>query len=68
MVANGVLLQEIDMSFTPRPDLADNHYYELKPGWYVGTNYSRQNIADIIRMACGVASVGFITDLIIKLL
>jgi hypothetical protein len=50
-----------------RPDLADNHYYELKPGWYVGTNYSKQNIADIIRMACDVASIKFRTDLIIEL-
>jgi len=50
-----------------RPDLVDNHHYELKPGWYVGTNYSRQNIADIIKMACDVASIGFGTDLQIEL-
>ena len=50
-----------------RPDLANNYYDELKPGWYVGTNYSRQNIEDIIRMACDVASAGFGTDLQIEL-
>lgn len=50
-----------------RHDLADNHYYELKPGWYLGTNYSKHNIAEIIRMACDVASIGFGTDLKIDL-
>jgi hypothetical protein len=49
-----------------RPDLAEVHYYELKPGWYLGTNYSRSGIKEIIRMACDVASISFGTDLCVE--
>jgi hypothetical protein len=50
-----------------RPDLAEDHYIELKPGWYVGTNYSRQAIERILRLACDVASLSFGADLQIQL-
>jgi predicted type IV restriction endonuclease len=50
-----------------RPDLAEDHYVELKPGWYAGTNYSRQVIESIIRLACDVASLSFGSDLQIQL-
>jgi hypothetical protein len=50
-----------------RPDLAEDHYIELKPGWYAGTNYSRQAIERIIRLACDVASLSFDADLQIQL-
>lgn|SRR5574337_95297 len=50
-----------------RPDLAEVHYAELKPGWYVGTNYSRQVIETIIRLACDVASVSLGSDIQVDL-
>ncbi len=50
-----------------RPDLAENHYFDLKSGWYVGTNYSKRRILHIIQIACDVASVDFGTDLQVEL-
>jgi len=50
-----------------RPDLAEVHYAELKPGWYAGTNYSRHVIESIIRLACDVASVSFGSDIQVDL-
>ena len=38
-----------------RPDLADMHSVEIVPGWWLGTNYSRKNIQDIINLALEVA-------------
>jgi len=38
-----------------RPDLADEHSVEIVPGWWLGTNYSRKNIQDIINLAIEVA-------------
>lgn len=38
-----------------RPDLVDHHSIEFIPGWWIGTNYSRQNIQDIIDLAFEVA-------------
>ncbi len=38
-----------------RPDLANEHSVELVPGWWMGTNYSRPNIQDIINLALEVA-------------
>ena len=40
-----------------RPDLADEHSVEIVPGWWLGTNYSRKNIQDIIDLAIEVAGV-----------
>jgi len=42
-----------------RPDLSETHSVELAPGWWMGTNYSRKNIDDIIRLACEVAGVRY---------
>jgi len=53
--------------YPSRPDLAADHYIELKPGWYMGTNYSRQGIERILRLACDVASLSFGADLQIQL-
>jgi hypothetical protein len=39
-----------------RPDLAALHSVEILPGWWMGTNYSRPNIQDIINLALEVAS------------
>jgi hypothetical protein len=38
-----------------RPDLAEQHSIEIAPGWWLGTNYSRKNIQDIINLALEVA-------------
>jgi hypothetical protein len=38
-----------------RPDLADQHSIEIVSGWWLGTNYSRRNIQDIINLALEVA-------------
>lgn len=37
-----------------RPDLAEEHSVEIVPGWWMGTNYSRKNIQEIINLACEV--------------
>jgi len=38
-----------------RADLAAQHSVEVVPGWWLGTNYSRRNIQDIINLAIEVA-------------
>jgi len=38
-----------------RPDLAEQHSVEIVAGWWLGTNYSRRNIQDIIELALEVA-------------
>jgi hypothetical protein len=38
-----------------RADLAEQHSVEVVPGWWLGTNYSRRNIQDIINLAIEVA-------------
>lgn len=38
-----------------RPDLAEDHSVEVVPGWWLGTNYSRSNIQQIIDLALEVA-------------
>ncbi len=37
-----------------RPDLSEQHSVEVVPGWWLGTNYSRRNIQDIINLAIEV--------------
>jgi len=50
-----------------RPDLARDHSYELKPGWWLGSNLSKNSIDRIIRMACEVAGIRYGSELIINL-
>jgi predicted type IV restriction endonuclease len=38
-----------------RPDLAEENSVEVVSGWWLGTNYSRKNIQDIIDLALEVA-------------
>ena len=38
-----------------RPDLSEQHSVEVVPGWWLGTNYSRRNIQEIIDLALEVA-------------
>ena len=37
-----------------RPDLAEEHSIEIVPGWWMGTNYSRSNIQQILDLALEV--------------
>lgn len=43
--------------YPERPDLADQYYEEFLPGWFAGTNYSKQVIENVIRLACEVAGI-----------
>ncbi len=49
-----------------RPDLADEYSHQLQSGWWIGTNYSRQGITKIIRLASEVAGISFGTDLMVN--
>jgi hypothetical protein len=53
--------------YPDRPDLGEAHSHQLSNGWWIGTNYSRENIEKIIRMACEVAGIDYGTDVKIKL-
>jgi hypothetical protein len=37
-----------------RPDLSEDHSIEIVPGWWMGTNYSRNNIQQILDLALEV--------------
>ena len=37
-----------------RPDLSEEHSIEIMPGWWMGTNYSRNNIQHILDLALEV--------------
>jgi len=37
-----------------RPDLSEAHSIEIVPGWWMGTNYSRNNIQQILDLALEV--------------
>ena len=50
-----------------RQDLADEHSYQLKSGYWIGTNISRHQVEGILEMACEVAGLRFGTDLSINL-
>ncbi len=50
-----------------RPDLAKEFSHEFKPGWWVGTNVSKQQIRKIIKLACEVARLNFGSQLTISL-
>ncbi len=41
-----------------RLDLCE-HSMEIIPGWWIGTNYSKRSIEEIIRLACEVADVTY---------
>jgi len=50
-----------------RPDLAEEQSVEIVSGWWLGTNYSRKNIQDIINLACEVAGQGLSSALRVNL-
>ena len=58
--------QTRDELYPGRPDLAE-YSKQLSNGWWVGTNYSKSNISQIIQLACEVASLRFGYDLIASL-
>ena len=49
------LARERHELYPGRPDLAEEQSVEIVPGWWMGTNYSRKNIQEIINLACEVA-------------
>jgi hypothetical protein len=49
------LAKERQELYPGRPDLAEEQSVEIVPGWWLGTNYSRKNIQEIIDLACEVA-------------
>jgi hypothetical protein len=53
--------------YPDRPDLGEAHSHQLSSGWWIGTNYSRENIEKIVKMACEVAGLTYGKDLVVKL-
>jgi hypothetical protein len=53
--------------YSNRPDLCRDYSHQLKAGWWVGTNYSRAQIRQILKMASEVAGLRFGTDLVVHL-
>ena len=50
-----------------RPDFCQEYAIQLQSGLWMGTNYSRHSISDIIALVCGVAELKFGKDLIVNL-
>ena len=53
--------------YPERTDLAAEYAHEVVPGWWLGTNYSAQQIAKIIGMACEVAGLDPTHDVQVRL-
>jgi hypothetical protein len=51
-----------------RPDLAEEHSVEVMPGWWMGTNYSRSNIQQILDLALEVVQPQLRTSLKVNVL
>jgi predicted type IV restriction endonuclease len=50
-----------------RPDLAEQHVFEVRRGWWIGTNNSKSKAVGIMRMACDVAGLRFGKDIRVDL-
>ena len=61
------LAQDRNSLYPGRPDITQKQSRQLSNGWWLGGNYSRQQIGKIIERACGVAMVRFGTDLRVEL-
>ena len=48
-----------------RPDLS-RFCRQITPGWFVGTNYSKQDVERILRAACEIVGITYGTDLSIN--
>lgn len=53
--------------YPDRPDLCRDHSHQLKSGWWVGLNYSKEAIKGILSIACEVAGLRFGSDLRVNL-
>ena len=55
--------------FPERPDFAESesHWRQISPGWYLEIHEGKDNMVNIIKMACNVAGVEFGKDLVINL-
>ncbi len=60
------LARSPDELYPGRPDLAKEHSFKLRSGWYVGTNVSHAQIERIIEMACEVSRVRYGKELIVN--
>ena len=60
------IAQDRNELYPGRPDLSSLSE-EICTGWWVGTNYSKQNIRIILELACEVAGLTFGKNLIINL-
>jgi len=61
------LARSRDDLYPGRPDLVRDFSHELKPGWWLGTNLSRNAIRRILNMACEVAGLRYDIDLKVNL-
>ncbi|MBI4827799.1 MAG: hypothetical protein HY804_03145 [Nitrospinae bacterium] len=61
------LARNSDELYPGRPDLVSEYSLQLSSGYWLGTNYSRKNISDIIEMAGKVTGLQFGGDLQINL-
>jgi predicted type IV restriction endonuclease len=50
-----------------RQDLAEEHSFKLRSGYWIGTNISRHQVEAILEMACEVAGLRYGTDLTVTL-
>lgn len=53
--------------YPDRPDLAEEYSQRLGSGYWLGTNYSRKQIEQILETACNVAGLQYGTDLRLNL-
>lgn len=53
--------------YPDRPDLCEQNSVQLRAGWYMGTNYSRDNIIRILKLACDVAGLRYGKDLVVNM-
>lgn len=61
------LTRSMEELYPGRPDLARGFSYELRPGWWLGINLSRNGIERIIEMASEVAGLRWQVDLKVNL-
>lgn len=60
------LARSTEELYPGRPDLAGEHFFKLKSGWYLGTNVSHAQIERIIEMACEVSHLRLGRELVIS--
>lgn len=63
----GYLARSPDELYPGRQDLASEHSFKLKSGWYVGTNVSHAQIERIIEMACEVSAIRLGRELVVNI-